>query len=104
MEDFWKLYKSDREFKDHDPSKKPNNDPRFAYIKMCDDLKVYPRSSMIIRGEKTQYLDFSNKSMLNKSAQALAESLKLYPLTINRINLSNNGLKPKDCVVLIEAM
>lgn len=35
---------------------------------------------------------------------ALAESIKLYPLSVSSINLSNNGLKPRDCVTLIESM
>lgn len=61
---FWNLYKSNREFKDYDPSKKKTEDPRFAYIKICDDLKVHPLSSLLIKEEKTSVLDFSNKQML----------------------------------------
>lgn len=35
MDDFWKLYKSHRQFKDFDEEKAPTEDPRFAYLKMC---------------------------------------------------------------------
>lgn len=34
----------------------------------------------------------------------MAESIKLYPLQVSSINLSNNGLKSRDCTVLIESM
>jgi hypothetical protein len=62
-EDFWDLYKSERSFKDYDVENGDIRDPRFAYLKTCKDLKVYPKARMLIRDskyEKTNHLDYSN--------------------------------------------
>ena len=67
-EDFWDLYKSDRRFKDYDAETDKINDPRFAYLKLCDELKVIPKARMLIRDKKTTYIDYSNYALLNKSA------------------------------------
>lgn len=50
---------------------------------------------MIIRDEKTNHIDYSNYRLLDKTAVAVAEALKRYPLSIESINLTNNGLKAK---------
>ena len=81
------------------------DDPRFAYLKMCQDLKVFPRlRSTMVHERKTSHFDYSNKGLLNKNAIAVAEGLKLYQMAIESINLTNNGLKAKDSVILIQAM
>jgi hypothetical protein len=85
-EDFWELYKSDRRFKDFDADTDKINDPRFAYLKICDELKVFPKARMLIRDKKTTYIDFSNYSLLNKSAVAVSEAIKIYSLPIESIN------------------
>ncbi len=87
LDNFWELYKSDRRFKDFDETSDEISDPRFAYLKMCKDLQVYPKARMIIREKKTTYIDFSNYCMLGKSAVAVAEAIKRYALTIESINL-----------------
>lgn len=43
-ENFWDLYKSDRRFKDHNQSNDQITDPRFAYLKVCSELKVLPKA------------------------------------------------------------
>ncbi len=103
LDNFWELYKSDRRFKDFEESDEIS-DPRFAYLKMCHDLQVYPKARMIIREKKTTYIDYSNYCMLNKSAVAVAEAIKRYALTIESINLQNNGLKSKQCKLLIDSL
>lgn len=67
-ENFWELYKSDRRFKDYDAETDKINDPRFAYLKVCDQLKVIPKARMLIRSKKTSHIDYSNYALLNKSA------------------------------------
>jgi hypothetical protein len=59
---------------------------------------------MVIREEKTNHLDYSNYSLLHKTAVAVAESIKRYILPIESINFMNNGLKPKDCIILIDSL
>lgn len=100
---FWSLYKSDRKFKDYNQINDEIHDPRFAYLKTCSDLKVNPKARMIIRNEKTTTFDFSNYSLLNKSSSAVAEAIKRYTLPIESINLMNNGLRSKDCILLIDS-
>jgi hypothetical protein len=80
-EDFWDLYKSERRFKDYDEETGEIKDPRFAYLKTCKDLMVYPKARMLIRdkkAEKSNHLDYSNMQLLNKSAVAVAEAIKRY--------------------------
>lgn len=48
-EEFWDLYKSERKFKDYNTGTDEIKDPRFAYLKSCKELKVYPKASMLIR-------------------------------------------------------
>jgi hypothetical protein len=48
-EGFWDLYKSDRRFKDFDQENDEIKDPRFAYLQMCKELKVFPKARMVIR-------------------------------------------------------
>lgn len=81
-DNFWSLYKSDRKFKDYDEATDEIHDPRFAYLKTCKDLKVNPKARMIIRDQKTTCFDFSNYSLLNKSAVAVGEAIKRYILPI----------------------
>lgn len=59
-DNFWSLYKSERRFKDFDIETDKIEDPWFAYLKTCKDLKVFPKARMIIRDKKTSNLDFSN--------------------------------------------
>eukprot|EP00347_Sterkiella_histriomuscorum_P017989 403347211 len=103
-ENFWDLYKSERRFKDYDQQTDQIADPRFAYLQACKELKVNPRARMIIREEKTSRLDYSNYILLNKTAMAVAESIKRYILPIESINFVNNGLKTKDCIILIDSL
>ena len=103
-ENFWDLYKSERRFKDYDQGTDVIADPRFAYFKACKELNVIPKARMVIREKKTNHLDYSNYSLLNKSAVAVAESIKRYVLPIESINFSNNGLKAKQCVTLFESL
>jgi hypothetical protein len=77
------LYKSDRRFKDFDRENDEIKDPRFAYL---------------------QNIDYSNYSLLNKTAVAVAEAIKRYSLPIESINLTNNGLKYKECIELIDSL
>ncbi len=102
--EFWDLYKSDRRFKDFDQENDEIVDPRFAYLKTCRDLKVNPLARMIIRDQKTTHIDYSNYQLLNKTAVAVAEALKRYPLAIESINLTNNGLKARQCIELIDSL
>lgn len=102
-ENFWDLYKSERRFKDFDEHDQIA-DPRFAYLKACDDLKVFPKARMIIRDQKTTHLDYSNYILLNKTALAVAESIKRYTLPIESINFINNGLRSKECVILVDSL
>jgi hypothetical protein len=67
---------------------------------------VYPKARMLIRdkkAEKTNHLDYSNMQLLNKSAVAVAEAIKRYQLPVDAITFSNNGLKPKECLLMIES-
>ena len=105
-EEFWDLYKSERRFKDYDEEQGDIKDPRFAYLKTCKDLMVYPKAHMLIRAkknEKSNHLDYSNTQLLNKSAVAVAEAIKRYALPVDSITFSNNGLKPKECIMMIES-
>lgn len=101
---FWNLYKSERKFKDYDELSDEIHDPRFAYLKTCKDLKVNPKARMIIRDQKTTCFDFSNYSLLNKSALAVGEAIKRYTLPIEQVKLVNNGLRSKDCILLIDSL
>lgn len=56
---------------------------------------------MLIREKKSNHIDYSNFLLLNKSAVAVAEAIKRYSLTVDAITLANNGLKPKECCLLI---
>jgi len=103
-ENFWDLYKSDRRFKDFDQEHDLISDPRFAYLKACKDLKVFPKARMIIREKNTTHFDYSNYSLLNKSALAVAESIKRYILPIESISFVNNGLKTKEAIMLIASL
>jgi hypothetical protein len=102
-EEFWDLYKSERRFKDYNTGVDDIKDPRFAYLKTCKELKVYPKASMLIRQKKSNHIDYSNFLLLNKSAVAVAEAVKRYTLPVDSITLSNNGLKPKECTLMIES-
>jgi len=102
-EEFWDLYKSERRFKDYNIGIDEIKDPRFAYLKCCKELMVYPKARMLIREKKTNHLDYSNLVLLNKSAVAVAEGIKRYSLPVESITLSNNGLKPKECTLMIES-
>lgn len=44
-------FRSDRAFKDMDIVSSNVNDPRLAYITMCNDQKIVPRAGMLIRQE-----------------------------------------------------
>lgn len=79
-------------------------DPRFAYLKACNELKVFPKARMVIREKNTSNLDYSNYSLLNKSAQAVAETIKRYVLPIESISFINNGLRAKECIMLINSL
>ena len=103
-DNFWSLYKSDRRFKDFDVQNDNINDPRFAYLKMCKELKVFPKARMIIREQKTSHIDYSNYQLMNKTAMAVGEAIKRYSLPIEEINLMNNGLKYKECIVLVDSL
>lgn len=41
---------------------------------------------------------------MNKTAVAVSEAIKRYSLPIEEINLMNNGLKAKECIVLISSL
>jgi Ran GTPase-activating protein (RanGAP) involved in mRNA processing and transport len=61
---------------------------------------------MLIRdkkNEKSNHLDYSNMQLLNKSAVAVAEAIKRYQLPVDQITFYNNGLKPKECLMMIES-
>ena len=59
---------------------------------------------MVIRDKKTNHIDYSNYYLLNKTAVAVAEAIKRYSLPIESINLTNNGLKSKECIMLIDSL
>lgn len=59
---------------------------------------------MVIREKKTTLLDYSNYQLLNKSAVAVGETIKRYSLTIEEINLMNNGLKAKETKILLDSL
>ena len=73
-------------------------------MKACKELKVFPKARMVIREKKTNHLDYSNYSLLDKSAVAVAETIKRYVLPIESINFTNNGLKSKQSVILIDSL
>lgn len=58
---------------------------------------------MLIRQKKSNHIDYSNFVLLNKSAVAVAEAIKRYTLPVDAITLCNNGLKAKECMLLIES-
>jgi hypothetical protein len=67
---------------------------------------VYPKAHMLIRdkkNEKSNHLDYSNTQLLNKSAVAVAEAIKRYALPVDSITFCNNGLKPKESIMMIES-
>jgi Ran GTPase-activating protein (RanGAP) involved in mRNA processing and transport len=102
-EEFWDLYKSERRFKDYNNGVDEIKDPRFAYLQTCKELMVYPKARMLIREKKSNHIDYSNFQLLNKSAVAVAEAIKRYGLPVDAITLQNNGLKPKECCLLIQS-
>lgn len=59
---------------------------------------------MVIRQEKTSHLNFSNYQLLNKTAVAVSEAIKIYSLPILSINFTNNGLKSKECSLLLASL
>lgn len=99
---FWKLYKSDRTFKDQDNT--DIKDPRFAFIKTWHEMGMLPKAGMIIRSEKTSHLSFANLGLLQKNSVAVAESLKRYPLEIEALDFTGNGIRPKECTLLAQAI
>jgi hypothetical protein len=98
------LYKSERKFKDFSGEEGDIADPRFAYLKVCNDLKVFPKARMVIREKRSSHLDYSNYCLLNKTAVAVGEAIKRYALPIESINLCNNGLRAKECKMLIDSL
>ncbi len=103
-DNFWSLYKSERRFKDFDTQNEDIQDPRFAYLKTCKDLKVFPKARMVIRDKKTSIINYSNYQLLSKTAFAVSEAIKRYSFPIEEINFMNNGLKAKEAVALVEAL
>jgi len=101
--EFWDLYKSERRFKDYNIGIDDIKDPRFAYLKSCKELMVYPKARMLIRDKKSSHLDYSNMQLINKTAVAVAEGIKRYSLPVESITLCNNGLKTKECLLMIES-
>lgn len=99
---FWGLYKSGRTFKDN--RNEEIKDPRFAYIKSCNDMKMLPKAGMVIRSEPTKHISYANFGLLNKNSIAVAESLKRYPLEVESIDFTGNGLKAPEWVMLVEAL
>lgn len=57
---------------------------------------MLPKAGMVIRGEKTTHLSFANFGLLHKNSIAVAESLKRYPLEINSLDFSGNGIRAKE--------
>jgi hypothetical protein len=41
---------------------------------------------------------------MSKTAVAVGEAIKRYSLSIEEINFMNNGLKSKDCIILINSL
>ena len=100
--EFWDIYKSGRTFKDQ--AKNDIKDPRLAYLKTCHDLKMLPKASMVIREEKTTDLSFANFGLLHKNSMAVAESLKRYPLEIQTLDFTGNGIRAKECIMLVNSL
>ena len=96
------MYKSGRTFKDQ--ANEEIKDPRFAYIKTCHDLKMLPKAGMVIRSEKTTHLSYANFGLLHKSSMAVAESIKRYPLEIEALDFTGNGIRSKECIMIVEAL
>ena len=99
---FWQLYKSDRTFKDN-----INNDvkdPRFAYIKSCQEMRMLPKAGLVIRGEQTKHLSFANQGLLQKNTKAVCELLKRYPLEIEALDFTGNGIKMAECIILVDSI
>jgi hypothetical protein len=101
-DEFWTMYKSGRTFKDQ--TKNDIKDPRLAYLKTCHDLTMLPKAGMVIRNEKTTHLSFANFGLLQKNSMAVAESLKRYPLEINGIDFTGNGIRSKECIMLVGSL
>jgi hypothetical protein len=58
---------------------------------------------MLIREKKSNHLDYSNFMLLSKSAVAVSEAIKRYSLPVDTITFSNNGMKPRECTLIIES-
>lgn len=99
---FWKLYKSNRTFKDTD--KNNITDPILSYLKICNDNHMLPKAGMMIRSEKTSNLSFANFGLLQKNCIAVAEALKRYPLDIESLDFTGNGIRDKEFILLVESL
>lgn len=67
-------------------------------------MGMLPKAGMIIRSEKTSHLSFANLGLLQKNSVAVAESLKRYPLEIEALDFTGNGIRPKECIMLSQAI
>ncbi len=100
------MYKSDRTFKDFEDSQ-PIKDPRFAYLKQCWDMNMLPKAKMIIWEEEqknSKRLDYANFRLQGKTCAAVAEAIKIYPLEIEEVDFSDNGLWDQDLVSLLTSL
>ena len=80
------MFRSERTFRDQEKMEE-RKDPRYAYLKQCEDYRIMPKARMIIRHQHSKEepvvekdLDYSNYSLMKKNANAVAEALKHYPL------------------------
>ena len=73
--------------------------------KQCKKLSLLPKAGMIIwkDDEDSKSLDYHNFWMKHKSAAAIAEAIKLYPIDfmIEKVNFMGNSLNGKDVDVIL---
>ena len=63
---------------------------------------MLPKAGMVIRSEKTTNFSYANQG-LQKNSKAVSESLKRYPLEINGLEFTGNGVRSKECIMLVAA-
>ena len=64
-------------------------------FKIQDEMKMLPKAGMIVHDEKTTNFSYANQG-LQKNAKAVSESLKRYPLEVNGLEFTGNGIRSKE--------
>jgi hypothetical protein len=49
-------------------------------------------------------MNYANFGLLKNNTEAVAEAIKRYPLKVESIDFTNNGLRNNECIKLVAAM